>query len=106
MDRKKVTVYVRKGASESERTLSFDRLPEISAVDVLKAQIAIDGNSFLCSVGLMEPENPGDPPMFAGPDFSLEVRSGWHYSLADALAATESVLIKWLDGYGYDVEFD
>ncbi len=49
MRNREIHVYVRKNGPE-ERTISFDRIPEISDKDALGLGFAIDGNSLIVSV--------------------------------------------------------
>ena len=49
MGNREIQVYVRKNGSE-ERTISFERIPEISDKLALDLGFAIDGNSLIVSV--------------------------------------------------------
>jgi hypothetical protein len=96
--RKKITVYVRAPQdehgewSEDSRTLSFQRIPEISNREAVEERMAIDGNSFLISV------TPLDVLRVFNQEEDL--------SLAKALRLWQESLMKFLETKGYEVEFD
>ncbi len=130
MDRQTVKVYVRAGAHEGERTLSFRPPKEVPQTDWLKKGFAIDGNSVITSITratyVWYPDNPsgirplsaetrkqlglGGPVPWPGLTQSrLSVAAAdildEDDTLINALKDIESWLVEWLGTLGYDVEF-
>ena len=107
MAREIVTIHVRKGAHDESRIFSFRRPSNIPLGDLLEAGMEIDGNSIVCSIDGHYDDDEGwtyPLPAIPGPKTD-EVFPFLASSLSDALLETEKALSRWLDGYGYDVEF-
>jgi hypothetical protein len=104
MDRQAVKVYVRAGAHEGERTLSFRPPKEVPQREWLERGFAVDGNSVIASVSAATYVNTEDDAIALG-DADPEVLAEYGRTLIKALHAVELWLVKWLDALGYDVEF-
>lgn len=100
---KKITIYVRRGSSDDDRLVTFKRVPEISAKEALDAGLAIDGNSFALSVGLT-PATDWDNDRI--PEYTSTLSEAHiQYSVIEALAESEKLLLQFLDKYGYELDF-
>lgn len=130
MDRQTVKVYVRAGAHEGERTLSFRPPKEVPQTDWLKKGFAIDGNSVVAGITratyVQYPDNPsgikplsaetrkqlgiGNPVPWPGLNQSVLAIAAANtiseeHTLIKALKEVEAWLVEWLGTLGYDVEF-
>jgi hypothetical protein len=103
-DPRSLAIYVRKGASDDERWLSF-RIPEgVDQVELLEAGFAIDGNQAVVSVSQTDLDGEGrmgyayrifDPK----PDWESDD------NLPDALQHAEIALMTYLKGRGFSITF-
>jgi hypothetical protein len=101
LPQKTITVYVRKDDPYS-RTLSFDRIPEITDAEALGKGFAIDGKSLLISIQPDKAGHTGQVDEEGGPggdDLALA------RSLSGVLLDTEQFIVDWLGTHGYTVEF-
>lgn len=92
-----IQVYIRKGASDAERLISWNPPPtEIPQSEVLKMGFAIDGPSAKRTV-MARPRfgDPAIPDSWKGPIMPL----------TEALHEAQKKLQGWLEGLGYSVEF-
>ena len=91
-----VQVYVRKGASDEERRISFARPKGIPASTLLDNGIAIDGNQALISLErTRDPQAPYHHPLS---------KQGFT-SLSEALVDAEKALCAFLSEHDEEVEF-
>ena len=97
---KPITVYVRKDGDDA-RTLSFDRVPEISDQEALNQWCAIDGRSLVLSVSADLPS--GDGGVLEGGPGGDEGRLR---PLMEVLRDAQAYLAAWIETKGYAVEFD
>ncbi len=109
---KGIDVYVRNGGRQ--RTLSFNRISELSQGAALRAGLAIDGNSYTLTVMADVQDRDGDLEVLGGPwpgaprdkDDSSIGGPAVARPLSEVLRDTELWLSKWLEELGYDVTFE
>jgi len=97
----KITVYVRKGRTDHERILSFNRPPDIPQTDILEAGMAFDGNAVVSAVEWNDRAGHFIHALHVGDEPCRE----HHQSLAGALRCAEAQLFTWLVLHDYEVEF-
>lgn len=104
-----VTIYVRKGEWEGERTISINPIPaEADPLELLDVGFAIDGNSATLSV-----ENTRDYVTWADPEGgvgSIKVveRASLddpRWSLTVSVNVVERTIVAWLKKLGYTPKF-
>ncbi len=106
MDREKITVYVRKGAHDQERLITFKRPDHIPAKEFLKYGLALDGNQLMFEiVGLVSKDGNHPGTAYFVPDFGDKYGMLDMTTLTGGLNIFEEGLAAFLDKHGYDVEF-
>ena len=108
-----VTIYVRKGAWEGERTISINPIPaEADPLELLNAGFAIDGNSATVSVTRWMESRAENWVTWANPEEGIgsiksEDADSFEYppSLTDALRVVELTIVAWLKKLGYTPKF-
>ena len=100
-----ITVYVRKGASDNYRVLSFQRPDRIPVRDLFDKGLALDGNSIRGEIGPdldeVTCDEQGHPLIVS----FLSINGDKCQTLADALIESEKWLIDFLGKYNYEVKF-
>jgi hypothetical protein len=93
---KLIEVYVRKGASDNERVISWNPPKEIPAREILELGYAIERFSAKRTI-MPRPRfgDPNDPDSWKGPIVPL----------TEALHEAQKALQDWLESKGYTVEF-
>jgi hypothetical protein len=108
--RDSVTVFVRKGADEDSRRISFRRPANVSAFDLINLGFAIDGNSALADIGrdVWDPDTESYvrysyPTCVLGPRGETEF--GEASTLSEALRLCQRGLGAFLHSHGFSVDF-
>src|SRR4051812_20332980 len=97
MHMEKINVYVRKGADNNQRIISFDRPKDLNALTLLEKGLALDGNQVVLAVSGY---HDGDGWAFTGP-----LGAKVHDNLPDALLAEEKALLVFLQPLGLEAVF-
>jgi hypothetical protein len=118
-----VEVFVRKGSYEGERILSFTLPPGVPASEIVRRGFAIDGNRAVAVIEWYTAVNDEDEPERlvtrwnvrdgeTGADLddedplsSPEAWSRYHPKVLQVLHDAERLVIEWLSGLGYEVQF-
>ena len=104
IESKTVIVSVRRGASDLERTLTFQRPDNIPVGALLDNQLAVDAGAVRGDVAPVYEYLPDRRRLLLG--YSRPGSEGQESTLGVALVAAERWLMTFLGQYGYQVEFD
>ena len=104
METKTVLVSVRRGASDLERTLTFQRPENIPVGTLLDNQLAVDGGVVRGDIAPVYEYLPDRRRLLLG--FARPGSESQESTLGVALVAAERWLLGFLGQFGYQVEFD
>ncbi|MHB1133662.1 MAG: hypothetical protein ACYC4L_14920 [Chloroflexota bacterium] len=104
METKTVIVSVRRGASDLERTLTFQRPDNIPIASLLDNQLAVDGGAVRGDVAPVYEYLPDRRRLLLG--YTRPGSENQDSTLGVALLSAERWLLGFLGEYGYQVEFD
>lgn len=96
---KLVTIYVRRGEKDQERTIAF-RIPErINSLDLLEQGFALDGNQAIFTVGWVYDENVPGSGYYDAPF------GKYGETLSSALNTAQRELVRYLREQGFEPKF-
>ncbi len=102
-EKKIIDIYVRKNGAE-ERTISFDRVPEISDQEALNLGFAIDGRSLIVSV--REDIVRRDGTVRKGCILGNDIEPQSKRPLMRVLCDVEKLIVAKLKAFNYEVIFN
>ena len=104
MENRSVLVSVRRGSSDLERVLTFQRPENIPFAALLDNQLAVDGTTVRGEIAPVYEYLPDRRRILLG--YGRPGNSGNEGSLGVALVNAERWLMGFLGQYGYEVEFE
>ena len=104
MDNKTILVSVRRGSSDLERVLTFQRPENIPVAALLDNQLALDGTDVRGDIAPIYEYLPDHRRILLG--FARPGTASQESTLGVALVSAERWLMGFLSQYGYEVEFE
>ncbi|MCL5111200.1 MAG: hypothetical protein M1401_20470 [Chloroflexi bacterium] len=104
MDSKAILVSVRRGTSDLERVLTFQRPGDIPIAALLENQLAVDGTGVRGEIAPIYEYLPDRRRILLG--FGRPGSEANDATLGGALVSAERWLMGFLGQYGYSVEFE